>query len=260
MSFTSLDSSFIWTFNGIENYIKIFKDPNTLVIIRNTLIYVGISSVLLISLALVFSVLTTYFIKNELISSVFKSILMLPMITPTVVYSVMIIWIFEASEKGLVNQWVMGLGKTEVVNWIAEYPFHVVIGATVLSTVAYATIVFSGAIQSIPTNQFKAARIDGARESEIVKSIILPNLRPHVKFILIWETLGLLTNYVIVLLITNGGPGIRTEIWALSAYHKAFVDQKYGYGAAISVILIAVILLTAVIPTLRKGEKHESLR
>lgn len=263
MSFTSLVGSFIWKFSGLDNHMKIFKDPNTFIIIKNTFIYVGISAFLLVSLSVFFSVLTTYFIKNELIGSIFKSILMLPMITPAVVYSVMIIWLFEASETGLANQFMMKLGNTDVINWIAQYPFQVVIGATVLSTIAYSTIVFSGAVQNIPTNHFKAARIDGVNEVEIVKSIILLNLWPHVKFILIWETLGLLTNYVIVLLITNGGPGIKTEIWALSAYHKAFVDQKYGYGAAISVILIVVILMAAMaIKAFKsvKGFKHESSR
>ena len=85
--------------------------------------------------------------------------------------------------------------------------------------------------------------MDGASEWEIVKSIILPNIRYHIQFITLWETLGLLTNYVTIMLITDGGPGIKTEVWALSAYHKAFRDQQYGYGAAISMLLIVVVLI-----------------
>ena len=52
-----------------------------------------------------------------------------------------------------------------------------------------------------------------------------------------------MTNYINIMLITNGGPLNRTEVWALSAYHKAFVDQQYGYGAAISVMLILVVFM-----------------
>lgn len=62
-------------------------------------------------------------------------------------------------------------------------------------------------------------------------------------FIALWDTLGLLTDYVNILLITDGGPGKASEVWALSAYHKAFIDGKYGYGAAISLILILVVLV-----------------
>ena len=89
--------------------------------------------------------------------------------------------------------------------------------------------------------------MDGAGEWEIIKSIILPNIRYHIQFIALWETLGLLTNYVTILLITNGGPGIKTEVWALSAYHKAFTDQQYGYGAAISLVLILIVLVLMIL-------------
>ncbi len=85
--------------------------------------------------------------------------------------------------------------------------------------------------------------MDGAKEWEIVKAIILPNLRFHIMFIALWDTLGLLTDYVNIMLITDGGPGKASEVWALSAYHKAFIDGKYGYGAAISLILILVVLV-----------------
>lgn len=108
------------------------------------------------------------------------------------------------------------------MNWIAKYPFQIILFATVMVSFAYGTTIFSSAIKSIPENQFKAARVDGASEWEIVKSIILPNIRYHIQFITLWETLGLLTNYVTIMLITDGGPGIKTEVWALSAYHKAF--------------------------------------
>ena len=52
-----------------------------------------------------------------------------------------------------------------------------------------------------------------------------------------------ITNYVTIMLITNGGPGVQTEVWALSAYHKAFSDSQYGYGAAISLVLIVVVMV-----------------
>ena len=103
--------------------------------------------------------------------------------------------------------------------------------------------IMSSAIKSISEEQFKAARIDGAGEWEIVTGIILPNIRYHIQFIALWETLGLLTNYVTIMLITDGGPSMKTEVWALSAYHKAFTNQQYGYGAAISMVLILVVMI-----------------
>ncbi len=244
MAFTGLDKTFEWSFVGFKNFQRVFKDPNTPTIVWNTLIYVGVCITGTLIIDLFFAIMTTYFIKSERSSSIFKGILMIPMITPSVVYSVLWVWLLSSTSDGFLNKIVMGLTGAETpTNWIANFPMQVVICAKLLTSIAYGTIIFSSAIKSIPENQFKAARVDGAREWEIVKSIILPNLRFHVMFIALWETLGLLTDYVTILLITDGGPGKASETWALSAYHKAFIDGKYGYGAAISLILILVVLL-----------------
>lgn len=243
MAFTSLDASFVWKFAGFDNFVRMFKDPNTIVIVKNTILYVGASIILTLVLTLFFAIMTTHFIKNERIGEIFKVILMIPMITPAVVYSVLWIWLLDASDKGVVNRIYHALTGGDSINWIAKYPFVVVIIATLLTSIAYGTTIFSSAIKSIPENQFKAARVDGATELSIVFNIVIPNLRYHISFIALWETLGLLTNYITILLITNGGPGIRSEVWALSAYHKAFVDRQYGYGAAISLVLIIVVMI-----------------
>ncbi len=259
MSFSNLDGSFIWEFVGFENYGKIFKDPNTLLILRNTVLYIFISMFIIVVLDLFIATLTTYFIKSDGWASFFKSIIMIPMITPSVVYSVLWIWYLDASDAGFINSVLRFFNKDfSSINWIAQYPFQVIILAQVVVSLAYGAIIFSSAIRSIPENQFKAAHVDGASEWEIVKTIIIPNIRPHIKFIIMWETLGLMTNYLNILLITNGGPLNRTEVWALSAYHKAFIDQQYGYGAAISVLLILVVFMIMLLWLFASRTRKES--
>ncbi len=259
MSFSNLDGSFIWEFVGFENYGKIFKDPNTLLILRNTVLYIFISMFIIVVLDLFIATLTTYFIKSDGWASFFKSIIMIPMITPSVVYSVLWIWYLDASDAGFINSVLRFFNKDfSSINWIAQYPFQVIILAQVVVSLAYGAIIFSSAIRSIPENQFKAAHVDGASEWEIVKTIIIPNIRPHIKFIIMWETLGLMTNYLNILLITNGGPLNRTEVWALSAYHKAFIDQQYGYGAAISVLLILVVFMVMLLWLFASRTRKES--
>ena len=261
MAFTDLDKTFIWKMAGLKNFQRIFRDPNTLTILKNTVVYVGvcISATLLIDL--MFATLTTHFIKTERVSSFFKGVLMIPMITPAVVYSVLWIWLLASTGDGVLNQIFMGItGSSSPVNWIAKYPMQVVIMAKLMTSIAYGTTIFSSAIKSIPENQFKAARVDGAKEWETVKSIILPNLRFHIVFIALWETLGLLTDYTTILLITDGGPGVASEVWALSAYHKAFINGKYGYGAAISLMLILVVLVLMVAISIINARMERSER
>ena len=244
MSFTSLDAAFIWEYAGFSNYKRIFMDPTTLTIVRNTVLYIGVSIAIVLVLDLFIAIMTTYFIKSDGWASLFKSIIMIPMITPSVVYSVLWIWFLDASENGFINSLLHSIDNSFTpINWIADYPFLVIIIVQVMVSLAYGSIIFSSAIRSIPENLFKVARVDGAGEIEIIKTIILPNISGHIKFIAMWETLGLMTNYINILLITNGGPLIRTEVWALNAYHKAFIDQQYGYGAALSVMLILVVFM-----------------
>lgn len=244
MSFTSLDGSFIWEFAGFSNYERVFRDPTTLTIVKNTVLYIGISIALILVLDLFIAIMTTYFIKSDGWASFFKSIIMIPMITPSVIYSVLWIWFLDASDSGFLNALFGKLNSNFApINWIADYPFQVIVIAQVLVSLAYGSIIFSSAIRSIPENQFKAAHVDGAGEWEIIKTIILPNIAGHIKFIAMWETLGLMTNYINILLITDGGPLIKTEVWALNAYHKAFIDRQYGYGAALSVMLILVVFM-----------------
>ena len=244
MSFTSLDAAFIWEYAGFSNYKRIFMDPTTLTIVRNTVLYIGVSIAIVLVLDLFIAIMTTYFIKSDGWASLFKSIIMRPMITPSVVYSVLWIWFLDASENGFINSLLHSIDNSFTpINWIADYPFLVIIIVQVMVSLAYGSIIFSSAIRSIPENLFKVARVDGAGEIEIIKTIILPNISGHIKFIAMWETLGLMTNYINILLITNGGPLIRTEVWALNAYHKAFIDQQYGYGAALSVMLILVVFM-----------------
>ena len=244
MSFTSLDAAFIWEYAGFSNYKRIFMDPTTLTIVKNTVLYIGVSIAIVLVLDLFIAIMTTYFIKSDGWASLFKSIIMIPMITPSVVYSVLWIWFLDASENGFINSLLHSIDNSFTpINWIAEYPFLVIVIVQVMVSLAYGSIIFSSAIRSIPENLFKVARVDGAGEIEIIKTIILPNISGHIKFIAMWETLGLMTNYINILLITNGGPLIRTEVWALNAYHKAFIDQQYGYGAALSVMLILVVFM-----------------
>src|SRR3989339_762977 len=99
MSFSSLDGAFLWEFVGFENYGKIFRDPNTFIILRNTILYIVISMAIIVLLDLFIATLTTYFIKSDGWASFFKSIIMIPMITPSVVYSVLWIWYLDASDS-----------------------------------------------------------------------------------------------------------------------------------------------------------------
>lgn len=109
---------------------------------------------------------------------------------------------------------------------------QVVIFAKLLTSIAYGTIIFSSAIKAIRRISLRL-RAWTAQRWEIVKAIILPNLRFHIMFIALWDTARsadrLCQHYA-----HYGRPRQGRAGMGALAYHKAFIDGKYGYGAAIS--------------------------
>lgn len=112
---------------------------------------------------------------------------------------------------------------------------------------SFGMIIFSSAIKSIPEDLFYAANIDGASHWSIIKDIIMPAIRWPFMFVTLWQLLSLLTSYEYILLITNGGPLNESEVLALYSYHKAFQSFEFGYGAAISLVLVVIALVCTLI-------------
>ena len=225
-------------FVGIDNYVKIFKDQNTLIAIKNTLIFL-IGSLVGQS---VLGFVIAYLMKGK--AKAFRSVvgpcILVGWVMPEIVVSLAMLAFFDMS--GTMNAILTAI-HLPAVEWIYAHPMATVVIANVWHGTAFSMMNFQSALDNVSGDIEEAARVDGAGEWEIVRNIILPNLRFHITFIALWETLGLLTNYVTIMLITNGGPGVQTEVWALSAYHKAFSDSQYGYGAAISLVLIVVVMV-----------------
>lgn len=133
------------------------------------------------------------------------------------------------------------------VKWLSAHPMTAVILANGLIGVSFGMIIFSSAIKSIPKNLFHAANVDGASQWSIIKDIIIPAVRWPLMFVTIWQFLSLFTSYEYILLLTDGGPLFGSEVLALYSYHKAFQNFEYGYGSAISLILVLIALIFSLI-------------
>ena len=231
--------------NNFRNYQKIFADPNSILIIRNTLVFVGCAIAITIVLDLFFSILVTYFIKNENISSFFKSLLMIPMITPAVVYSILWIWLLDASSEGVINQFYMSITGNEMpLNWIAQYPMQIVIAATVLTSLAFGAINFSSAIKSIPENQFKAARIDGASEARTFVKIVLPMVKPGIGALAIFTFINSWNDYFMQLIMLSSTSNLTISLGIAKLQAENSTD--FGLimaGAALAAVPIIIIFL-----------------
>lgn len=247
MSLTSMNFTLEWEFLGLENYIKLFHDQSINIVIFNTVKYVVFTLIINVGFGFLLAIATSYFIKNENIGLLFQTIWMLPRMTPPVIYALLWLWFLDPTEVGMLNTLLGKMFGLPPQNWILNHPMKVVIIANGLIGASLGMVVFSASIKSIPIDYFRAASVDGASDWHIIRHVIIPFLKWPIMFMTIWQTLSLITSYEYILLITDGGPLNKSEVWSLFSYHKAFSNYEFGYGAAISVALVVAAIVIAIL-------------
>ena len=136
-----------------------------------------------------------------------------------------------------------GSGTTWLANadtsWVALFI------ADAWKNTPFVAIILIGGLQVIPAEIYEAARIDGASPWRQFRRLTLPLLKPALMVALIFRTLSAFLVFDVVYIMSNGGPGTSTETLAYLDFNAFHVDNDYGYGGAISLVLIVLCLLIA---------------
>ena len=106
-------------------------------------------------------------------------------------------------------------------------------------------IILLAGLQVIPTEVYEAARIDGATGWRAFRRVTLPLLKPALVVALIFRTLQALLVFDVVFIMTGGGPGTSTETLSFFNFFTFIVSTDFGYGGAISVVLVLLALIVA---------------
>lgn len=156
-----------------------------------------------------------------------------------------ILWNFMLQTDGGVNSILDLLGLSAVAQpWLLEWPTNtlVMILATTWQATGANMILFLVGLQAIPTETIEAGRLDGAGGFRLLRDVILPQLRPITIVVIGISLVGSLKTFDIVWLLTRGGPGTASETLALTMYRQTFTLSRYGYGAAVAVVLTVIVL------------------
>ncbi|MAS35982.1 MAG: ABC transporter permease [Anaerolineaceae bacterium] len=239
-----------WEFVGLQNFQTMFSDQFAQKIFFNSVFYVLITLAFFnVGLALVVSLLTTHIDRRA--GFFFRALWILPRITTATIYILMWRRIAAEAPQGIINQINQLLGQP-TINYLNAYPWEFVILVNGFVGVSFGMIIFTSAIESIPKDLMNASLVDGSTIMQRIRYVTLPLLRWPLLFVVTYQTLSLLTSFEQILLLTDGGPGLyRTEVWALTAYHRAlsnyFGNAQWGYGSAFAVMLVLVGVVLAVI-------------
>lgn len=224
---------------GLANYAALFTDPDFGQSFLNTLLWVAGTLLLPVLLGLAIAVLT----NSVRWGVVARTVVVIPYALSG--SATALLWQFLLQSDGAINQTLtaVGLGSWQQ-EWLLHWPLNTVamILATTWQSTGASMILFLIGLQTIPTEVVEAARLDGAEGWRLYWNVIIPLLRPMTVVVVGMAIVNSLKTFDIVWLLTQGGPGTASETLALTMYRETFTLNRYGYGAAVSVVLTVVVI------------------
>jgi alpha-glucoside transport system permease protein len=234
---------------GFDNYERLFtrdkeflnRDvfPPTGAFVNN-LKWVVLYTTLSLALGLLIAVLAAR-VRYE---SIVKAVIFVPMAISAT--AVAIIWKFVYDPDpnvGSLNAFITNFGLDPVA-WYgrADIVNYALIFAYVWASTGFAMVVISAALKGISEEVIEAARTDGASEWDIFRRIQLPLLSLPISVVTVWLLINVIKVFDIIYVMTGGGPGGASEVIAFSMVDETFTNGEGGYGAAIAVVMLALII------------------
>lgn len=231
-------------FVGMENYIRIFEDPVFIKAISNTLLFV----VSIVTLTIIFAmfVATTVFDKNAKYVSFIRGTYYLPVMVSMVVMSM--IWNFLLNPSSGLITYLLSLIGIQNFNVIGNEKtvMWAIIFVTFVGNIGQAIILYIASMIGIPRDYFEAASIDGASRFQVIKKILIPLVRPTTLYLTVTNTIGVLKIFIVIQLLTGGGPNNASVTMMFYLYQNAFVYNNIGVATAIGVLLFAFAVLLSI--------------
>ena len=234
------------TFVGFENYKRLFADTSIWQALFNTFKYTIIEVPFSIIIALVLAVLLNQKIKGR---TLYRTIYFLPMVAAPAAVAMVWRWLYN-SEFGLLNHLLNSIGLKSV-NWISNpnITFISIAVVGIWSVIGYNMVLFLAGLQEIPKDFYESAEIDGAGAIRQFFSITLPLISPTMFFVTVTRIIGAMQVFdSIYMMLDISNPALpKTQSLVYLFYKYSFIESNRGYGSAIVMLLLAVILVITVI-------------
>ena len=226
-------------FNGIENFIYLFKAERFWKAMRNTITFAVVKLGLDVCLALGIALLLD---SKIWFRKFMRTVYFSPVVVPVVACSLIWLWFYDPN-LGPLNQ-ILGWLGMEPLQWLyaEETAMASVIAFSVWHGLGYNVMLLLSGLQSVSGEYLEAAKLDGASDMQIVWHIKLPLLMPIISFVISMGIINAFKAFSEVNVMTpEGGPGYSTAMMVNYIHELAFGNGRFGRGAACSIILFCVI-------------------
>jgi multiple sugar transport system permease protein len=225
---------------GLRNYERVLTDPEFWTAVRNTVYFAAVVIPVQLSLSLASALLLNSKIKGLVI---FRSIAILPLLMPMTVIATLWAALYRTPD-GLLNSVYQTLFNTlSYIEWLGD-PGVAMISIIILSIWAsfpFQMLLYLAGLQEVPQDRYEAAAIDGFGQWDVFRHVTFPGLRNTNVFVVITTTIGALSLFTQVKILTNGGPNGATLTIIQYMFSNGYSAQKIGFASAVGIIFFVTV-------------------
>lgn len=233
-------------FNGLDNFRNVIDDPAFSKALTNSLIFT-IASVFfqfIIGLALAILLNEAFPLRH-----LFRGLLISGWRIPPIVSGTIFLWLFNY-DFGFINFFLQEVGLIrEPVRWLLnqDYALVSVIITNIWLGIPFNLILLASGLTGLPEDVYEAATVDGASQRQKLVHLTIPMMKPTILATLMLGFIYTLRVFDVIWVMTGGGPVNATEVLPTLAYRESFNRFNFGEGAAISVIMLAMLFVVALL-------------
>lgn len=230
---------------GLRNFATVMVDPEFWHSAGLTVVYVGFSVPLTVACGLAVAVALNGPVPGR---SVLRLLFFIPFVSNLVAISET--WILLYSPQfGPIDTALRALGVQNPPAWLASsaWAMPALIITTIWSGVGYSAVLYTAALQDVPRDLLEAAEIDGAGVWARFTRLTFPLLTPVTFLLVLTGLINTSQTFGAINLLTQGGPGQSTTVLSYYVYQNAFRFYHFGYAAAMSVVMLAVVVALALL-------------
>lgn len=254
---TKATSDTFGKFAGLKNYMVVFANSKYRTAVCNSVVWTLVNIVAQLTLAMGIALVLNEKLKGR---GFFRTVALLPWAIPAAISALTFSALYD-TKIGVFNAILIRLGiLKEGYSFLGNVAtaMPAVIIANIWKSTPFLMIFILAALQGVSYDMYESASIDGAGKIKRFLYITLPNIKEPMAVAVILNVISIFNNFNAIWLLTKGGPLDSTEIMYTYAYRQAFVDHKFGYAAAISVVIFIVIaILTTIYIRMIASGKNE---
>lgn len=235
-------------FIGLEQYARIFSDPSFLRALLNNAIFAIVVVPLQTAIALGLALLLNRPLRGM---GLFRTLFFMPVVFPMALVSVIWILIYAPGPNGMMNSFMdfLTFGLWEPRDFLRDpnLALPAIMLLSMWQGVGFQMVILLAGLQSIPSDLYEAAAIDGSNKWNQFIHVTLPQLRNTLIFVMLVTSILAFRLYDQVEIMTEGGPLDATTTVMYEAVTAAFEQQKMAKGAAMTVIFFAIVLTITIV-------------